>query len=192
MESGSAPAGSEADSVVARRHLPVLDGVRCLAITGVVWHHSLPRPVPGWLGRGHAGVPLFFALSGFLITRLLIAEHRATGHVALGRFWLRRSVRIFPLYYAVLAGFVVWLGLLAPTEATRHFFSSLPFHASYTSNWFVDYRVPHPVWFGFAWSLATEEQFYVWWPPLLRWAERRGHWLAPLGLLTLLGFDQLA
>jgi peptidoglycan/LPS O-acetylase OafA/YrhL len=192
MESGRPPAESEADIVLARRHLPALDGIRCLAITGVVWHHSLPRSFPGWLGRGHAGVPLFFALSGFLITRLLIAEQRATGHIDLGQFWLRRSLRILPLYYAVLAGFVLLLGLRAPTEATRHFFASLPFYASYTSNWFVEYRVAHPVWFGFAWSLATEEQFYAWWPLLLRWAEGRGRWLAPLGLLTLLGLDQLA
>jgi len=192
MESGRAPVHEEADIVLARRHLPALDGIRCLAITGVVWHHSLPRPFPGWLGRGHAGVPLFFALSGFLITRLLIAEQRTSGRIDLGQFWLRRSLRILPLYYAVLVGFVLLLGLRAPTEATRHFFASLPFYASYTSNWFVDYRVTHPVWFGFAWSLATEEQFYAWWPPLLGWAERRGRWLAPLGLLTLLGLDQLA
>jgi peptidoglycan/LPS O-acetylase OafA/YrhL len=184
-------AGSTAPSLDRRRH-PALDGLRCVAISGVVWHHSLPCAYPGWLGRGHAGVSLFFALSGFLITKLLLAERKATGDIALGQFWMRRSLRIFPLYYATLVGFVLVLGLRAPSDATRHFWSSLPFYASYTSNWFVDYGVSHPVWFGFAWSLATEEQFYLWWPTFLRHAERLTRALAPLGLLALLALDQLA
>ena len=174
------------------RRQPALDGLRGLAIGAVVWHHSLPAALPGPLGRGYLGVPLFFALSGFLITRLLLAERQATGEISLGRFWLRRSLRIFPLYYVVLAGFVLRVALLEPNDATRHFFASLPFYASYTSNWLVDFDVPHAVWFGFGWSLATEEQFYLWWPPLLRLAERIGPWLAPLALLALLGLDQLA
>jgi peptidoglycan/LPS O-acetylase OafA/YrhL len=169
---------------------PVLDGLRCVAIVAVVWHHSLPRAVDGWLGRGHAGVPLFFALSGFLITQRLLAEQRATGDISLGRFWARRGLRIFPLYYAVLAGFALVLATRTPTQATRHFFASLPFYASYTSNWFVDFAVPHPVSFAFAWSLATEEQFYLWWPPLLRRSERLGAGVTLLALLALLVFDQ--
>jgi peptidoglycan/LPS O-acetylase OafA/YrhL len=174
------------------RHYPALDGLRAVAITGVVWHHCLPRPEPGWLGRGHAGVPLFFALSGYLITTLLLAERRATGDIALGAFWMRRGLRIFPLYYATLAGFVLALAAHEPSDATRHFAESLPFYASYTSNWFVDFDVAHPVWFAFAWSLATEEQFYLWWPPFLRLGERLGPALAPLGLLLIVGVDQLA
>jgi peptidoglycan/LPS O-acetylase OafA/YrhL len=173
------------------RHQPVLDGVRCMAIVAVVWHHSLPHAVDGWLGRGHMGVPLFFALSGFLITLRLLAERRYTGDIALGRFWLRRGLRIFPLYYLVLAGFVLVLAAREPTAATQHFFASLPFYASYTSNWFVDFNVAHPVSFAFAWSLATEEQFYLWWPPLLRRAQRFGRGVAPLVLLGLVALDQL-
>jgi peptidoglycan/LPS O-acetylase OafA/YrhL len=171
-------------------HQPVLDGLRCLAIVAVVWHHSLPRAVDGWLGRGHVGVPLFFALSGFLITLRLLAEQRATGDVSLARFWMRRGLRIFPLYYGVLAVFAFVLAARTPTDATRHFFSSLPFYASYTSNWFINFDVPHPVSFAFAWSLATEEQFYLWWPPLLRRAERVGRGVTPLALLALLALDQ--
>jgi peptidoglycan/LPS O-acetylase OafA/YrhL len=174
------------------RHYPALDGLRALAIIAVVWHHCLPRPEPGWLGRGHAGVPLFFALSGYLITTLLLAERRATGDIALGAFWMRRSLRIFPLYYATLAGFVLALAAHEPSDATRHFAESLPFYASYTSNWFVDFDVAHPVWFAFAWSLATEEQFYLWWPTFLRFAERLGPALAPLGLALIAGAEQLA
>jgi peptidoglycan/LPS O-acetylase OafA/YrhL len=179
------------DTASLARHQPVLDGVRCVAIVGVVWHHSLPRAVEGWLGRGHMGVPLFFALSGFLITLRLLAERRDTGDIALGRFWLRRGLRILPLYYVVLIGFVLALAAREPTAATRHFFSSLPFYASYTSNWFIDFNVAHPVSFAFAWSLATEEQFYLWWPPLLRRAEQFGRFAAPLALVCLVGLDQL-
>lgn len=178
---------------VALRYMPALDGLRALAIAAVIWHHSLPCAFPGWLGRGHAGVPLFFALSGFLITRLSCAEQRATGDIALGAFWMRRSLRIFPLYYGLLAAFGLYLSWLAPTDATRHFFASLPYYATYTSNWFVDFGVPHPIWFGFAWSLATEEQFYLWWPPLLRIGRRRSGWpLAALALVLVLLLDQLA
>jgi peptidoglycan/LPS O-acetylase OafA/YrhL len=173
-------------------YFPALDGLRCVAICAVIWHHSLPRAVPGWLGRGHVGVPLFFALSGFLITTLLLAERHATGTIAIGHFWMRRCLRIFPLYYTVLLLFVASLAWRPPDEARSHFFESLPFYASYTSNWFVDYGAPHPIWFGFAWSLSTEEQFYVWWPPLLRRCQRWGGWATALALTLLLGLDQLA
>src|SRR5262245_43140601 len=167
---------------LSERYFPAFDGLRCVAICGVIWHHCLPGPTPGWLGRGHVGVPLFFALSGFLITTLMLAERRQTGDIALVPFWLRRSLRIFPLYYAVLAGFVLYLACLPESDASRHFWASLPHYASYTSNWFVDFDVAHPVWFGFAWSLATEEQFYLWWPPVLRWSLRSGTW-APASVL---------
>jgi peptidoglycan/LPS O-acetylase OafA/YrhL len=190
MHQGGEPVPSVPEG--SSRYLPALDGLRALAVAAVVWHHSLPHAVEGVLGRGHAGVPLFFALSGFLITRLLCAEHRATGDIALGAFWVRRSLRIAPLYYAVLTGFVLYLCWIEPTDATRHFFRSLPYYVTYTSNWFVDFGVAHPVWFGFAWSLATEEQFYLWWPPLLRSGARLGRPVAALALGFVLLGDQLA
>jgi peptidoglycan/LPS O-acetylase OafA/YrhL len=151
----------------------------------VLWHHALPRWESGWVGRGHVGVRLFFALSGFLISTRLLAERRATGNVRLGHFWLRRSLRIFPLYYAVLGLFALYLAVRAGDAGSRHFFQNLLFHASYTSNWFVDYTVSHPVWFAFGWSLATEEQFYAWWPPVLRSRQLTGAALALLGVLLL-------
>jgi peptidoglycan/LPS O-acetylase OafA/YrhL len=173
---------------LGRAYFPALDGLRALAILAVLWHHALPRAESGWLGRGHVGVRLFFALSGFLITARLLAERRATGEVALGRFWMRRALRIFPLYYAVLALFALYLGLRPSDAGGAHFFDNLLFHASYTSNWFVDYDVPHPVWFAFGWSLATEEQFYAWWPPLAIAVRRR---TAMLVLLAVLALQQL-
>ncbi|HEU4583396.1 MAG TPA: acyltransferase [Polyangiaceae bacterium] len=183
------PAPDRHAEFLGRRYFPALDGLRGLAILAVLWHHALPRPESGWIGRGHVGVRLFFALSGFLITARLLAERRATGEVALGRFWMRRALRIFPLYYAVLALFALYLGQRPGAAGSAHFFDNLLFHASYTSNWFVDYQVPHPVWFAFGWSLATEEQFYAWWPPLAS-ALRRS--TAMLVLLAVLALQQLA
>jgi peptidoglycan/LPS O-acetylase OafA/YrhL len=177
-------------SYLRQGYFPALDGLRAVAICGVLWHHSLPGPREGWLGRGFVGVPLFFALSGFLITTRLLAERRQTGEISLGRFWLRRSLRIFPLYYAVLAGFGLYLAWRPADLGSQHFFENFGFYATYTSNWFVDYAVPYPVWFGFAWSLATEEQFYAWWPPLLRRCQRSAH--AVLALLGVLALGQLS
>jgi peptidoglycan/LPS O-acetylase OafA/YrhL len=124
--------------------------------------------LPGFWGKGAVGVDLFFALSGFLITTLLLRERASAGGIALGRFYARRTLRIFPLYYAVLLAHVVYALLLPSASPVRdHFFSSLPYYVSYTANWFVDFGVPHPVLFAFSWSLAVEEQFYLVWPALL-------------------------
>ena len=82
---------------IGTQQLPGLDGLRCLAILPVLWHHATPRLLPGVLGKGAVGVDLFFALSGFLITTLLLRERRANGAIKLGAFYVRRSLRIFPL-----------------------------------------------------------------------------------------------
>jgi peptidoglycan/LPS O-acetylase OafA/YrhL len=174
----------------ATRYFPALDGLRALSICAVIWHHATPEQLSGVAGRGHLGVRLFFALSGFLITTLLLREKQSTGSLALGRFWLRRSLRLFPLYYAVLALFVAYAFSLPIDAAQRlHFFDSLPFYATHTANWFVHFGVTHPILFAFAWSLSTEEQFYLLWPPLIKWLPRRG-WLV-LALLALIVLDQL-
>jgi peptidoglycan/LPS O-acetylase OafA/YrhL len=97
---------AEADRAFARfrktGYFPSLDGLRCLAIVPVVWHHSTPYPYAGLLGRGPLGVDLFFAISGFLITTLLLRERDQAAGVSVRRFYVRRAARIFPLYYAVL------------------------------------------------------------------------------------------
>ncbi|HYQ28343.1 MAG TPA: acyltransferase, partial [Polyangiaceae bacterium] len=156
------------DRFLATKQLPGLDGLRCLAILPVLWHHATPRLLSGVLGKGAVGVDLFFALSGFLITTLLLRERRATGGVRLGAFYARRSLRIFPLYYLVLGFYALRaLQTQATSEVARHFLHGLPLHATYTSNWFLDYAVPHPVMFAFSWSLCVEEQFYWVWPGLV-------------------------
>jgi len=166
---------------IERRHFGSLDGLRCISIVAVIWSHG-----PGFaaksvlLSSGRLGVDLFFAISGFLITSLLLRERRLIGDISLGRFYFRRSLRIFPLYYAVLALYVVlMLAVRHSSPAGGHLFSNLPYFLTYTSNWFVAASSP----FGFAWSLATEEQFYCAWP----WAVKYwGKW-APVAMAGLIG-----
>lgn len=174
----------------AQRTFGSLDGLRCLAIVPVVLHHSISGDVSGLLSKGPLGVDLFFALSGFLITTLLLRERDREGHVDTLAFYRRRALRIFPLYYLVLGVYLLRVLLLLPEGPQRaHFFASLPFFATYTTNWFVDFAAPHPIIFAFSWSLAAEEQFYLLFPWLYRF--RAGPWLGALGLLVLDRFAEL-
>jgi peptidoglycan/LPS O-acetylase OafA/YrhL len=173
------------DRYLARRHFGSLDGLRCLSILPVIWHHSTPFPLPGIWGKGPAGVDLFFCISGFLITTLLLREKARTGEIALGAFYARRALRILPLYYAVLLSYVAFALWLSPALPQRaHFFRSLPLYASFTANWFADFGVAHPILFAFAWSLCIEEQFYAFWPWLVRWCSSRGALLAMCALIV--------
>jgi peptidoglycan/LPS O-acetylase OafA/YrhL len=169
---------------LARRTFAHLDGLRCASILAVVWYH-VPRqqPLPGALERGFLGVDLFFVLSGFLITALLLRERDRHGRIDLGAFYLRRTLRIFPVYYLVLLGYTAWiawaeharlLNLRAP------FLDSLPYYATYTSN-----LVATELSYRHTWSLATEEQFYLFWPPVLAWCGlRSGKWFLCGALLA--------
>src|SRR6185503_13092808 len=143
-----------------------LDGLRALSILAVIWHHCGWQKVPGeWAlaGTGYLGVHLFFVISGFLITTLLLREKEDTGRISLRDFYIRRTLRIFPLYYTVIGLYVVTVFLFEKNPAdAREFFGNLPFFLTYTSNWFV--QLEGRVIFYFAWSLAAEEQFYLVWP----------------------------
>jgi peptidoglycan/LPS O-acetylase OafA/YrhL len=167
------------------RIFPGLDGLRCLSIILVMAHH-ISGLHHGFLGRGYLGVSLFFAISGFLITSLLLRERDAHGFISLARFYGRRSLRIFPLYYAVL-GVYVLLVLLVEKGAKEKadFFNNLPAFLTYTSNWFVPQETNQRIIFYFAWSLATEEQFYLLWPGVMRLAHRWGAVLFMAGLLVI-------
>lgn len=139
--------------------------MRAISVIAVIWHHAGgPLPVD-WpiIEAGHHGVTLFFAISGFLITTLLLRERQRTGNIDLKAFYTRRTLRIFPLYYAVIALYVALVFLLERnSQVGREFFNNLPFFLTYTSNWFVP--LEGRVIFYFAWSLASEEQFYLVWP----------------------------
>jgi peptidoglycan/LPS O-acetylase OafA/YrhL len=121
---------------------------------------------------------------------LLLDERRDTGEIGCFRFWWRRGLRILPLYYGVLGLFVLHAALLPASPLREHFFASLPAFATGTTNWFVSYRVAHPVLFGFSWSLATELEFYLVWPLLLVLARTPRR--ALVLLLAMLVVDQAA
>ncbi|HEY0463376.1 MAG TPA: acyltransferase [Polyangiaceae bacterium] len=178
------------DRYLAQRHFGSLDGLRCLSILPVIWHHSTPRPLPGIWGKGPAGVDLFFCISGFLITTLLLREKARTGSIAVGAFYLRRALRIFPLYYALLLAYLVFaLGLPEKLPQRAHFFHALPLYATFTANWFADFGVAHAILFSFAWSLCIEEQFYAFWPWFVRFLSARS---ALIAICALLLFDYCA
>ncbi len=166
----------------ATRTFGSLDGLRALSIAAVVWHHTGAKPSPGLAAHGFLGVDLFFVISGFLITTLLLRERQHSGSISLGNFWIRRSLRIFPPYFALLLAMAVALGFVFPNARMRDpFFDELPYLATYTSNW-----VEMATLFGITWSLATEEQFYLAWPLVERFLAR---WIAPL-LALALAFNQ--
>ncbi len=151
------------DGFSARRRFDSLDGLRCFCILVVIWHHT-----PGahaidvnLLHRGFLGVDMFFVLSGFLITTLLIRERAKHGRISLRAFWIRRSLRIFPIYYlSLLLISIAYLLFRKGDPNASAFFSELPFHIFYLSNWQQEVSVNlDPLW-----SLGTEEQFYLFWP----------------------------
>jgi peptidoglycan/LPS O-acetylase OafA/YrhL len=154
-------------SYLQKRHFGSLDGLRAISITAVIWHHTAPKWSGAILGYiGTYGVHLFFAISGFLITTLLLRERSRKGSIDLTAFYLRRTLRIFPLYFGVLAIYIVLVAFLEQGVLVRkEFFNNLIYFATYTSNLFV--KLDGRVIFYFAWSLATEEQFYLIWPSIL-------------------------
>jgi peptidoglycan/LPS O-acetylase OafA/YrhL len=174
------------------RYFGSLDGLRALSVLAVVWHHTAGTGRTGLAGRGSLGVEFFFAISGFLITTLLLRERDRYGRISLRDFYARRTLRIFPLYYATLA---LYVGLTLATSrrstpSGQAFLADLPAFLTYTSNWFVGSG--DAVTFYFAWSLATEEQFYLFWPPLLvlLMTVARGRFAVPVvALLALLAVD---
>ena len=139
------------DRASADSHAPHLDGLRAVAVLAVAWSHWAPRHQFG-IPFG-TGVHLFFVLSGYLITRILLrirtADSRAAG---LRAFYIRRALRIFPAYYLWVAFAVATLPSVAATW---------PWHVGYLSNLLIyrqhEWAGPVSHW----WSLAVEEQFYL-------------------------------
>lgn len=182
----------------SRTYFGGLDGLRAIGVIAVVWVHVSGPHAWAVLNHGHKGVDLFFAVSGFLITSLLLREYSANGGIDIRSFYLRRALRIFPLYYLVLGLYCALVFATgAGTPRGAHFWSNLPAFLTYTSNWFVrldDIAGGDGVIFYFAWSLATEEQFYLFWPALMMllfWLSRR-FWTAAIAALLLLVLQVLA
>jgi peptidoglycan/LPS O-acetylase OafA/YrhL len=191
------PGGDSFQSFLSTRYFSGLDACRALSVLGVIWTHVSGVHDINLLNQGNKGVDLFFAISGFLVSTLLLREYARNGRIALGDFYIRRTLRIFPLYYAVLAVYCVLVFLtLRGTPRAMEFWNNLPAFTSYTSNWFVNLNngADHGVTFYLAWSLATEEQFYLFWPSLmvfLLWKLNTDWILAPAAM-ALIGLQALA
>lgn len=149
-----------------RFYRPELDALRFFAFLGVLLHHG-PRP-PGILYRvgsvGGFGLSMFFLLSAYLITELLLREREQSGTVSWRLFFIRRASRIWPLYYLALAIAVV-IGHIPP-----HRFAvpgaGLVGLSFFVANWVPNHRLG--LLLGPLWSISVEEQFYLVWPPIIK------------------------
>jgi peptidoglycan/LPS O-acetylase OafA/YrhL len=159
-----------------QRYMPGLDGLRALAVLAVIaFHEQL-----GWAPGGLLGVGVFFTLSGYLITDLLLSQWRATGSMRLGEFWLRRARRLLPALFVMLVVVTAWV-TIADRARLASLRGAVAAAATYSSNWyliitsssyFARFAAPQPL--DHLWSLAVEEQFYLIWP-----------WLLLLGILLI-------
>ena len=157
------------DHTPKHARVAALDGLRALAIIAVLFYHA----DFSWARGGFLGVDVFFVLSGFLITGLLLNERSAHGRIDLKRFYVRRARRLLPALFTVLAGVCLYVVLALPHEAAT-FRADAAAALGYATNWWLILRGQS--YFGGAgrpsllinlWSLAVEEQFYLLWPPVL-------------------------
>jgi len=157
---------------LSQKEFTYFDGLRTISIVAVIIYHASPHfsVANCYTNSGYIGVDLFFVISGFLITTLLIREKIRNGSINIRYFYTRRMLRIFPLYFSLLffhlflASYVIRARY--PVES-QTFIHNFWYFFTYTSNWFVKTREDMRTIFAFAWSLATEEQFYLIWPMVL-------------------------
>ncbi len=158
---------AETPAAAARlRYLPGLDGLRALAVLAVLVYHA----DVAWLPGGFLGVDVFFVISGYLITSLLLAERSATGRIKLRRFWARRARRLLPALFALLAVVAVVVLAWVPDQQAR-LGGDVGAAFTYSTNWYLIFHqesyfvaLGRPSLLRHLWSLAVEEQFYLAWP----------------------------
>jgi peptidoglycan/LPS O-acetylase OafA/YrhL len=171
----------------SRRYVSGLDGIRALAVVAVIAYHLNLKFAPG----GNLGVGIFFTLSGYLITDLLLGHWRRHANLGLKTFWLRRARRLLPALFLMLAVVSIWVAVFHAAElgavrkqvlaASLYFsnWSTIAMHGSY----FARFAAPLPL--DHLWSLAIEEQFYLLWPWIIGVAILLVRSRARLALLTL-------
>lgn len=149
----------------AKVHHPGLDALRGIAVILVVLYHYVPTFRIGWIG-----VDLFFVLSGFLITRILLSNREQQGYFK--NFYAKRALRIFPLYYLVLILFYAFAPYVFSNKdissTYRYYVDNQVYYWTFTQNWlFVFKGMPTEPYLSHFWSLAIEEQYYLFWPLLV-------------------------
>jgi len=167
-------------------YTPALDGMRAIAVLSVmVYHSAMFFPSGEQLTGGFLGVDIFFVLSGFLITSVLLNEYGKDGSISLTKFYIRRVLRLVPAFWLfLLVLFIMGRWLLVPEQAeiiyqNNRFLIAL----TYLTNWASAYG-PHAGHLNHAWSLAIEEQFYILWPTFL-WIAIRRNW-SPKSIVRIL------
>ena len=150
-------------------HIASIDGLRAIAVTAVVLYHLGISWIPG----GFLGVDLFFVISGYVITRLILDSINQSSALDLRAFYAARLRRIYPGFLFMITCNIIFIGVWAP-EAMRRFLADLPYAITGTINWFLvarhqDYfeAIGRPPLLQHTWSLAVELQFYLIWPIIL-------------------------
>ena len=154
---------------VGVRHIASIDGLRAIAVTAVVLYHLGISWIPG----GFLGVDLFFVISGYVITRLILDSINQSSALDLRAFYAARLRRIYPAFIFMVVCTVIFIGVWAP-EAIKRFLSDLPYALTGSINWLLvarhqDYfeAIGRPPLLQHTWSLAVELQFYLIWPIIL-------------------------
>ena len=173
-------------------YVPAFDGLRGVAILPVILLHVGVNTLPHSrllyeLTRGWYGVDLFFVLSGFLITWILLTEIDASGTIDIGRFYGRRFLRLAPAYVSMLIAVLIGAALLRP-HALAKVPEVLPTLLTYTYNYELAAEQPHFNILVVVWSLCVEQQFYMIWPWVLRRLGARNALRFCLGAIVVLSF----
>ncbi len=177
-----------------------LDGLRFLCFLSVFLFHSFHSDFEyitndkiyhfikqDIFGNGYLGVNFFFVLSGFLITFLLIDEKKKNGKINLKKFWIRRLLRIWPLFYAcVFFGFYGFPILKSFFGQTPNETASIGYYLTFTNNFdFINKGLPDASVLGVLWSVAIEEQFYLIWPVVLSVFPIKRFWIAFTSIIVI-------
>ena len=151
-------------------HRPELDGLRALAVLLVIASHlALP-----YLGGGWVGVDVFFVLSGYLITSILVRDFERTSSIGLSRFYIRRVLRLYPALLTMLLVCMIWYRQFGENDTFAGYLHTAAYSAFYLQDFVSGYTGNSHGGLGFTWSLALEEQFYILWAPLLLVCLNRG------------------
>lgn len=176
-----------------------LDGLRFFCFLSVFLFHSFHTEIPAvkqsgifnlvkfnLFGNGFLGVNFFFVLSGFLITYLLIKEKQRNGKIHIVNFWIRRVLRIWPLYFAcVFYGFVIfpYTKIMAGSQPDET--ANIWYYLTFISNFdYIHKGLPDSPGLGVLWSVAIEEQFYLVWPVILSFFAVRKFWIPLVTILA--------
>ena len=173
--------GRESKSI----HLPGLNGLRAIAALSVLWGHTFQKDFGNWGCDGFQlpvvadGVTLFFVISGFLITYLLLNEQQASSNISIPKFYMRRILRIWPIYYAYM--------LVALLVTGTWHDSNIWYYCFFTAN--IPFILTAGIWpIVHYWSIGVEEQFYLFWPWLVKLTRGRTGRLLALAVAVCLGW----